>query len=75
MSPFLSFDARMLGIGSQITSPRALSAAVCGWLRVARPNTEIGSGAPDLSQKGAAQVQISGKVPYPGGRWIRENRL
>lgn len=51
---------------------------VCGCLRMLRvtlpplTHTEIASGAPYPSQKGTAQVQISGKVPYPGSRWIRE---
>lgn len=53
---------------------------ICGCLRMLRvtlpplTHTEIASGAPDPSQKGTAQVQISGKVPYAGSRWIREKK-
>ena len=44
----------------------ALPLGVTHWYCPLQTNTEIASGAPDPSQKGASQVQISGKAPYPG---------
>jgi hypothetical protein len=67
----LSFAARMYGHRQAVRSlavARGLS--VCGWLRTLPPplldHAEIASGATVPSQKGAAQVHISGKVPNPG---------